>query len=847
MFDSDSLAILLRVAGSQPWQRQVSAIPDLLVPVLRSDTALPDELLETVLGSGRGELIQALLIRVDATAAADAQLRHRLASTGIARVAQHALQRRWGLRDQRTIFASARADDNDWVGPEGIVAQVLDLSRVEQLRPVVVSPFPVLVRHALGKVGGQLTPAEQLRGLLTIATEEGPQALHDLLNRQTLAEQVASDTTRILAANRCAAAKAGNTAAKANVVCALAALVAEAESTAGAIRELREGHDPAQLSWRDDLDWELIGSVHEREPFPETAARALVARPDCPERVMLALCATHPAATTDVTHPTAALIAAPVPAGTTASVANTVLRSRSTRAIQVGLPADALLRATPAHAMLEALHRGPAGPRDPEVRAELGRMVADRLCADVTRWRLLRTRLRSHRGSIVELLDEVGRHPAGQPPAAVPWPDAKPLPDLSVTKTVTGVRAAFLTLLDAASPATQLTLPGHLDDQTIHDLFTRGRWQDAWVQAADTSGNPACWRAMACRRDISSAAIDQLAGHDDPQTNGQLFLRRNASPQQRVRVLSGRPHKRGRTEPVPLDPALREHLMSYTGGSGTSPYVSRDAIDCADQELQCHILRFRIVYGEIPQLRLILNLWRRHGRESVAALISATNGPATFKQRFFPATSTRRIQRFLDAKDEAASLALLEAAVVEGETPEWQIAFLRSVPSATSTKLRETHDWHWDSIMEEHRRQPFLQDVLVALCDRPGCPAAFRAAFASQLEAALAAGSPAAAALAHAGELFEPVLLRALGTGRLTWGDVIEHGRPCSQVLRCLGSEEASKLTSPTQSDGVAALADLVGRTLDGRPEAWVLAARMLPDFDGTIPELLHTAVAATS
>ncbi|MFC7483917.1 hypothetical protein ACFQX7_33200 [Luedemannella flava] len=360
----------------------------------------------------------------------------------------------------------------------------------------------------------------------------------------------------------------------------LAQLVSEAEGTAGAIEELREEANAGQLALRSQLDWDRILAAHGREPFGETATTLLAGRPDCPEDVQLALYATHPLAVVTVARPGVVLLAAPLPARDAPAVA----KRRADAAVKAGLPADVLLQATPAAAVLEALHRHRV------VLDELRALVADRLGADVHRWRALRARVKSHRGSIMDLLTG---EPSGRPPTG--WPDAKPMPDVSERKTVNGIRAAFLALLDAAPTDTHLALLDHLDDHTIYDLLCRGRWRDEWLDAALASPNPALCRSLSTRRDLDPAAIDRLATRDDPVVNNQLFRATTYSWHLRERILSQRPF--GDTGPVPLDPALRGHLLAYKGGSGTSPYYARDAIDCADLDLQLHIPRHRLVKG----------------------------------------------------------------------------------------------------------------------------------------------------------------------------------------------------------------------------------------------------------
>jgi len=773
------LVWLLRAAGPQDWERQVSALSNELRHAFAAAPLLPAELIDAAIASGRQPLIESMCRATDPVSVEHAGLRARLAAGGLASVAEHAMHR-WPLRDRRTVFAAADPADPEWAV---LVDKLLIVVDPDRLRAAVTSPFPTLVEHVLRVAGPALTRAEHLRGRLSVATASGP-----------------PDDT-------------------------LADLVAEAEATGGLIEELRAaaaGPLAEQVAWRTGLDWDAILAAHHDRPFGQDAAAGLAGRPDCPEPVLLALFAAHPLAVAEVARPTPGLVAAPLPERAAVSVA----RRRADGAIQAGLPADVLLRAVPAHAVLEALHRH----RDavPHVREELRWLVAERIGADPGRWRALRSGLKSHRGCIVDLLS-VRDGPA------VPWPDAKPMPELTERKPVTGVRAAFLTLLDVAPDAAHAALFEHMDDRTIYDLLSRGRWRDGWVDAAVASANPALRRSLAYRRDLAAAAVDRLAACDDTAVNGQLFLAENATMALRSRILSQRPFTPGRTEPVPLDPALREHLMRYTGGSGTSPYYAHDAIDCADLELQRHILRYRLIHGEIPQLRLVLNVWRRHGRAGVDDLLAATNGSATFRGRYLPAGLIKRVQRSL------ADPAELQDVVSLGVSAPAQIALLRGVSGPGSSRLRESHDWDWDAIRAEHAARPFPEDVLAAMCSRPGCPPWFAAMFASPLHAGLSRGVPPADLLAQA-ETHSGELARLVSGGRLQWADLFAHARPAGTALDVFDHVRAEVLPA-----GLAVLRTLVESTVDDRPDAWVMAVLMLPGFAGSLSELLFTATAAST
>lgn len=763
----NGLEWLLRAAGPQRWERQVASLGGRLSQVARNATVLPVELVDAMAASGRDDLLVALCRPANGWTPA---LRERLAGTGSAVVAEQVLGG-WPLRDRRALFAAARADDPAW---RERIAKLLASTEVDQLRAAVVSPFPELVRRVLDSVGAELTAAERLRAEFQLA---------------------GGDETAL----------------------------AEAEGTTGAIAELRARPDPEQLGWRPALDWDQILAAHRAEPFGPAAAAVVTARPDCPEAVTMALFATHPVAVAEAARATPALVAAPLPPRSPAQVA----RRRAENAIRDSLPSDALLRAVPAAAVLEALHRKRVG------LDELAPLVAG-LGSDVGRWRAVRAELKGFRGSIIELLTNVTSTSA--PPT---WPDRKTQPDLNERKAPTGVRAAFLALLDAAPTGAHLALLGHLDDRTIHELLSRGRWRDEWVDAAMASPNPALCRALACRRDLDADAAERLVGYDDSAANGQLFRGENLPGPMRSRILSQRPLTPGRAGPVPLDPALREHLTDYTGGNGTSPYHGRDAIDCADGELQRHILQYRLIYGEIPQQRLVLNMWRRHGRAAVEEIIARTDGPATFKGRYLSATTIKRVQRLL-AQPEAAALAKLSADVDAGETPQAQIAMLRAASGPTAARLRESHDWHWKAVADEHAARPFPDGIMVALAARPGSPAWFRARFSRAIAVAMG-GWRSPAQLLAGDDYNDPWgASRLVHAGQLSWADVFTHARPAGFAFNVLDYVPAGSTAA-----GVAALSELVAATIDGQPEAWVLVAHMVAGFEGSVAELLFTGAAA--
>jgi hypothetical protein len=778
-----ALTWLLRAAEPQPWTRLVPALADRLGDTARAAPSLPPDLLDAIFAAGIPVLIDEICRGMEAATTPQDGLRHRLATSG--HVLRYARFVAWPLRDRRAYWAGARADDPAWTAPRGPVAEMLASTDVQRLRAVVGGPFPDLVRHALRTGAARMTRAEQLRGLLSIVTAAGPAAIADL--GPALSPPVAD-------------ALGGD----------LARLVAEAEGTAGVMEILRDHPDPDQLTLWRELDWDAILAAHHAEPIGANLAAALAARPDCPDPVRLALYATHPLAVAGAGRPTPALLAAPLPARGAVGVAKRLAAD----AIRAGLPADSLLRAALAPVMLEALHRQRVVPD------ELRALVAGRLGADVTRWTLVRATLKGHRGSIVGLLSDV----TGTPPPG--WPDPQPAPALAERETVTGVRAAFLSLLDAAPVDAHLALFDHLDDRTIHDLLSRGRWRDEWVEVAVASRNPVPRRSLSTRRDLDVAVLDRLAACADPAVDDQLFRADNLSWTLRTTILR---------RPV-LHPALKSHLLGYVGGSGLSPYHARDAIDSPDLDLQLHIPRYRLIYGETPQLRLVLNVWQRHGRAAVEKLLAVTDGPSTFQGRLLSAGTITRVRRYLE--DDAPDR--LEDEVTRGEAAAVQIAVLRAASGPTSPRMRDCHDWNWAAIHDEHVVRPFRDEILEALSSRPGCPEWFSTAYGTPFLSGLSRGEQPADLLARI-DVDAHAMLWLIAHGKLAWADLFAHGRPAPQVFRTLDAAKGQD-----QRDGLAALRALVGSTLGRHPEAWVLAAHMADDFAGSVAELLFTAAAAT-
>ena len=822
-----SVWMLIRAARPADWPRYVDGVADLLMPVLKECRPLPGGLVDAALAGRRTELLTALASNVKLLDA-EPGLRDRLAATGSPGVAGIALRSRgWTLAQRRLVLSSARPEEPGWEGPGGVVDGLLSDTDLARLRAAVGCPFPDTVRRALRVGAARLTTAEQLRALLTLHTLEGTAAAGAALAAAHIRPEVAAGGPADLARR-----------------------TQVAEGTAGALAELRDSgfaERAEHLALRVTLDWPAVLAAHAADPLPDDAVTALVGRPDCPQDVVLAFFATSAGAVAPAVPVSEALLLAPSPARGAAKTVRVLARN----AVEAGIGGPALLleHLRPALPVLDAIRLRPedpaAGAAADELTAALEKLVAEHLGADVAAWRAVRGRLKAFKGTVAELL-------AAPSPAPVSWPDAEALPDLSKPTSVSGLRAAFLALLDAAPTPTQLALLAHVDDRTAHDLLAHGRWRPEWAEHVIEHGPPAARLALAARGSLGAAAIERLMTLDDPVINGQLFQRAGATYAQRTRLLSGRPCGPGRTDPVPLDPAFRKRLLARTGG-----WSGRDALDCPDPQLQLHILRHVRLRGRIPQLHLLAGVWRRQGPAAVAKLVEADLKPVNYTRNPFQPATKRTIKSLLAQSDAVAALAGLQAEVDREETAEAQIAALRTERTDHTNLFAESHDWHWPELLAEHRREPFDDKVVGVMGTSRGAPEEFREQarrvllpWNSDEEALLCAGTPAEQVLAERVRTVSDWLQRALITGHVTPAVALRHGHPAATILLYLSMAESGR----TRAEGArlaadidAAVAALLAETIGDNPDAWVLTLRMLGGFAGPLPELLATVAAVVS
>lgn len=816
-------ALLLNAAGPRDWSALIAARPGIVRTVVEGSQPIPRDFAEAALRRGEGDLLGQLRRGADRVMGVP-DLLDRLAESG-----HPDLYYQSSREFQAALLRSAHLSPAGW--------NRLDLTRwtswmkaedeLAGRRVFVVSQMPALLRSALERVGHLLSEREQALALRNLYVSAGPGAAEAWFGELgELGERAAADV-----------AAGGD----------LSALVAWADGGEATIRELRAaGRKDREwlLAQRPVLDWEALWEANRVEPFDAGAVGPLVAREDCPGEFVTELYATQPAAVAEHARLVGRHLWTVTPKGTAAVVARaTKLLAGRFIAGDDGERESLFAEARPAVAVLEAVRT--SREKHPEAVAALMEELAvpvKGLGDDPASWRALRAVLKASKGLTVdEVFAKVeATVAAGKAPAA--WPEAAEAPADGKSGSLSGPRAAFVTVFDAAATPVQLAVLPLLDGRTRHDVFTQARLRPEWLDAAIERNDRAWLTSLAARPMLDPEGVQRLLELDDPKLNAQLFLRVRSTNLQRTAILSGRRFGAGEG-PVPLDKDLRADLLKRDGG-----WRSTDAVDCADRKLQAHIISRVRVRGIMPQWRLLLDAWENHGREHVEQLVSGKAvGPTAYSAKPFGPSVVRTFTKLFKLDDPSAELAEMRAETDHAMTAEWQLAEIRKERTDHFALAKESHHWHWDAILASHREEPMNPWMVKGFdANAAGCPEELRKEADElgptpdygQTWESKGVGVPDALERLAASPLAEHYretewLSRSLRLGSVTPEDTLRLARPAALAVSITG--EAS----------IPALGETVAEALGDDLDAWVLALGMLRDFQGTVHELLATVVAA--
>ncbi|MFD3522589.1 hypothetical protein [Streptomyces sp. NPDC058653] len=813
----------------------MTRVRDETVELLGSSAEVPRSLLEEVFASGDPGFLAALA----ASSPGRGEVFDRLAALGDPELAlilygTHGNERTPAQRAAVWKGAATTADDPRWRTEDALPARLLASDHrdlLELLEPALLSPFPELVAHArrvIDHSGGESTVERYWR-------KACPKTLPELI-----------DALR--------------------------------DSTISG----RDIDLPAGV-----VDWDVLLAEQRREPFGAKELRRMWQHPDCPEELAMAAfeCSEND-------RPSGATYWSMLTSPALDELADHSLAQLFRAGVESGVfPVDRLLSEIgPARRTLGGLPDG----HDPTETALAAQ--AARLGSDFAPWRAVYALLPRFQGSVTELVDaalaEAPEHEGR------PWP--KPLGPETPSRKPAKSRAAWLRLYSAAGHSTQCALGGHMDVRTVQQLVF---WQEPSAELRShlvRSRGESVRVALASDWNTPQELIEELIPFNEPAVNAALFLETDLTPAQRRHILSGRRWADGVSADTPS--AERLELRDSLVGGLRSSARRHWLLACADSgdPLLCRILlgSLRVkIHTSALELHMLIRLWERHGPDAVRELLDETDFPGRKRPARHPLSqATSETGRAALEADGSAGPgggpALLRAAYEKAVSPEGRAEFLcekgfgsegdefRDALSHLEEEVgpgpvpwAELEARHHVKALDDRLLDQFRPGVLDP-DDLEGCPAALtEASAAAALRMSHRHYRPRRGAEPPTiARMLEKLPLPLMGgecewlekahrRGLVTLDEVVRTGFPAHATVAFLAKALAPRATAGADPDGDAevlveteeirearrAVVALASEHLSDNPDAWALALQLIPEFEGTLPDLLRASGAVVS
>lgn len=857
--DESLLSATFRLAGPALAPDLMARLREEAMALVAGREPLPDYLVDEMFATGDAEMIWALS-GCPLTREREPVLL-RLASLGYTALGPRLYQ---GYGDRQTLQAAVvegakrNLDDPDWYEPDGLVEYLLNATG-PKLLPALRAPFPSVVRHALKSLGDRAGLDDQLAACRAMLTYGGVAELAELAELPALRPVVAELVRRAVAAPDPAAVLESASVSEATDETAAPAPASSAPALSGAalvsrLREVKWTRDEFPLG---HVDWEPLLAEHRREPLPNGALLMLAARQDCPDEIVLAAYREAPRHLPGTSPLPWQLL-------TDGDWNDSYSRFNLAKLLGRGIHSGeyqvtrVLAEIRPARTVLNSLPHDEA-----PVREALARLVAE-LGDDFAAWRALYSLLPRFAGTPTELVAAAREQTAKH--RNKPWP--RPLAPEYPVSAPEGARAVFLQLYQLATEDVQLALAEHLDQRTVQHLLVHHQPSAALRDRFIALHGVSVLAGLASSWELPEDIIGELLLHDDPEINAKLYINTPLTPGQRRQILSGRRSRPDSGEgPLPLT----EEVFIELRNSGRRHWLL-PIVEAGDPRLA------RILLGKIKlhtlagQLLLLVRLWERHGAEEVRALLDETEFPERrSKKHPLPASTQKIVRSALEAPD---GLAELRDRLAHAQSPASQAGYLRGAAEGRRDQLaaalerlsEETGpDLPWPELLAEHGRDPLPDALLVELAKRDDFPEELRPDWRL---AEMRQGHPA-----HPHRLTGPrptalELLRhhqlpayiqqdwlntAVSCGQLTLSEILHEARPARVAATYLAKYASNR---PQESaDGMdeqlcrvrQEAVDLIAAHLGKDPEGWAVAMRLMPEFTGTLPELLATTAAVIS
>ncbi|MGW1373577.1 hypothetical protein ACWD6P_04765 [Streptomyces sp. NPDC002446] len=806
------LALAFRLADPSLSGALLARLRHEALPLLRRAPELPAHTVEAIVAAGDRELRTALARNREPGGCSRAA-RLRLAASGDPQIG-HALYRTgYALQDpglQAAVLAAADPAEPDWSAPGGLVETLLGLTEPRSttpplplLAPALKGPFPHVVAAALPVLAPYLPLTAVLEACGSLLAHAGAQALTELAGKvedachpglaELLREAAAAPDPAAVLHDRQTPGEWADPAAL------------------DVLLRLRQGRteDDDRMPVHIRLDWDAVRGEHRRRQFSEGALAALSQWPDCPEDLVLEAFRTDPWKTAAK----AARLPIEALAGGAADGRRFDAASFARRGIEEwAWPVERVLAEVgPARSLLAEL------PYDQEpVRAAVTQLLAP-LGTDHTAWLTLYKRLPRFQGSAAALIANVC---ASGSRRTTTWPRPQDVTFSAVEPTEP--RAVFLRLLGCVAEEVQLALVPHLDRRMLQQLLVFGSPTQRVQDEAVAVHGPVMAEAQIAGSGLWDR-VPALLDRDDPRVNARLFETVWLTREQRARILAGVGRDGTR---VPLDDRIPALLKECHLGENREWITA--GIASGDPEVVDIVLARIRLYTEAGRLRVVIALWERQGPDAVREILR----PARFTghKHPWPQRTQHVVHQALDAPEGLKDLRVRLAAE---EEPAHVAAYLRNGTADTvgirteriRNVVQEGGELPWAELVRANADTPLPDGLLAALTERSDCP---RELYLELLRRT-----------ALLDELRPWGLRSPLREGTITTADLLRH-LPVAEDLLYFATDAPPE----AWARGLVEARKLTRQHLGTDVEAWAVALRLLPGFQGTLPELLATAAA---
>lgn len=567
-------------------------------------------------------------------------------------------------------------------------------------------------------------------------------------------------------------------------------------------------HDgkPPQDAELPPLDWDLVRREHERRPFDRESLPWLTRWPDCPDDIVAAALSANLVNTTQC----AARLPFDIVENDKLADWSQHFREVVSRGVTAGwLPLDRLLtEAAPAGRIAGAL------PFDvDEVGTALAKALAP-LGTDPVNWLTFYSRLPRFEGTIAALVDDVA---SGAGKRATKFP--RPLPAAMPATPPENTRETFVAVLSAMPDAVTVALAPYLDARSVQHILVYREPSDAVRDALVAAHGSVALAAFAAHGGLERGRVEWLMAHDDAATDASLFAHAPLTDADRVRMLAGF-RTDGSRGPVP------QELLDVLNDVNLGHYRDRVTAGLTSGDLGVA----RVIAGRLRlateggRMRLLVAVWERNGPEGVREILAMDR---------LPATTVKAVEAALAQPD---GIDRLRARMAADDAPEEFLKRLRKKSGYAFERLRklvgEGRDVPWDAAVAAADADTLDRDVVDALVDRSELPPEFA-------YAALRWG-------ARNGDLRSADWRERLLFRGLTPEDLLRHAPQPARYLTAVAFDRRRHNARRRQwAEPCETARALVDEHLGTNPDAWTVALHLLPDFTGTLPELLATARAA--